>query len=804
MNSGINYLIRSGLLTENTGALKIFYDFKDTGCYGGNYSFINSISVAEQDYSGILNIYAHQIGSEILEPYADYSYTVKDGYINLIGNDISAQSGIISEIRIQNSENLYSGNDFTFIIEGGKIPRDEAKEMFGLNVFDEQLPIHNKEIIFSNISGEQDDYRGWEFGLNGINLFYFKTMDVGQQKVLTYNNETPYGENIWALRYLDDVIYVSRYDVEKNKINTNKTVLGAELLNGGIWRLNSGECAGLQGICGGATGITSSIKLRKFLYFNEYLSDEQIRIASEYMTSEIGEVSYIKETGSEYVYIEQEICTGISGLLYITGILSGYSTEFVEITGDPVFTGISGVVNSGDAYISEYDEEYGIFYEDIYLPTGDQPYSIIGVTGYMWDYPVETVEVTGDAVYIQSGVSGVIYSGCWTEEELIETPYKITGYMEDIISNESQEHLRARSFSYLGKRYVQDFGELSVAKNVWSGSQKMVNNLAREDWGYYKDGHNLFVYLETGINEDWMNLYMNGAALRKGTGTPTKVVIEGTEYNAYLIDKDFLYTGNNEIVTDLLFTGVDQIENLHGVFDITYGQEYGLFEITGAGTNGVNGIWERKENKNGYPSYKHMSENYTIQHLVIQGGTYLLRGSYGEEGWGYLYNKVGLSNTGKPWEWSWSTMLGELPVPSFRYMGNQDLVIDSVSKYSEGSFAEIAPSGRAIFFNGVKLYEGVDYVSENGYFRPSGYLTGMTGLYFSFPMPETTASYTGEMVYDIYGTGYLEYDSVIPRINGLRKDTREYVYHDSYVDLLKGMDINPDFGSGFYEGFLEV
>lgn len=821
MNNGLSYILESGLLTENTGALKLYCDFSDTEVYkiGGTYSYyflpVKQVENSRQLYLGEeifyqpyseaslqgswtniseefevirgqkyklnfdvqassrvslfavlmsgqlpqllfnhcgavvsffydkvftsnqtsrvklmafapdgvdialgnitvdridseIKTFAHDITGDNLVSFEDYSYATGNSCLDLLGNRYNEESGIASYLQIENSQAIYSGNDFTFIIEGGKIPRDYAKSVYDYTGFDVQMPFHNKEIIFSNISGEENSYGGWEIGLNGANLLYFRASDLGQQKVLTYDQNTPYGENIWAVRKQDRIIYITRYDPERNVIATNRMPLGSDLNNGGEWYLNSGNLSNLESInTGTAANITSSIRLRKFLYFDEYLSDDQVVLASEFLSANVEDLAVVIDSGySIYEGTGAEICSGVSGIVYNTGILSGYQTDTRTVTGEPVFTGISGIVNSGDSYYYEYDEEYGIFYSDIYTPGSGDPSYITGVTGYDWYYPTTVETFTGDAVYIQSGVSGSLYEECWTGTYLESGYFTETGF-ETGASLNGSKNLRARSFSYFGQRNDGDFGELSVAKNVWSGSQKIVNNQTQKSLGYYRYGHTLFVYLEDGTDESWMNLYLNGVAIRKGAGSPTKIVIDGTEYDTYLSDKDYVFTGNNEIFTDILFTGADQIENIHGVFD------------------------------------------------VISGG--------------------------------------ELEFP----------IVD-LDEYYDVLFGGMEPSGRDMFFNGIKIYEGLDYDVVGADFSPKGYLTGMTGLYFSRNRPEILSKTTGESVYDLYGTGYLEYDSVLPWINGVRKDTREYLYHDSFVDLISGTDLQKEIGQGRYQGYMEI
>jgi len=120
------------------------------------------------------------------------------------------------------------------------------------------------------------------------------------------------------------------------------------------------------------------------------------------------------------------------------------------------------------------------------------------------------------------------------------------------------------------------------------------------------------------------------------------------------------------------------------------------------------------------------------------------------------------------------------------------LNIDNLNDYNSAPFAfDVQDS--AVFFNGVKIYSGIDYI-DNGGFYPSGDVTGSTGFYFTRP------AYSGA----IYSTGSgmntisIEHDGIAPRkylfyINGIREPEDHIIGHARYSDLITGTYIENNY-----------
>ena len=120
----------------------------------------------------------------------------------------------------------------------------------------------------------------------------------------------------------------------------------------------------------------------------------------------------------------------------------------------------------------------------------------------------------------------------------------------------------------------------------------------------------------------------------------------------------------------------------------------------------------------------------------------------------------------------------------------QYLKIEQLSQYLDAPFAEINPAGAKVFFNGKKLYEGIDYINDGGKLDPIGDLLQITGVYST----EGGWRFDDESLDVSRVTGYGEYDmssaqpfimgSIASSLNGIKLDPKSFIYHDSSIDLL--------------------
>ena len=122
--------------------------------------------------------------------------------------------------------------------------------------------------------------------------------------------------------------------------------------------------------------------------------------------------------------------------------------------------------------------------------------------------------------------------------------------------------------------------------------------------------------------------------------------------------------------------------------------------------------------------------------------------------------------------------------------GNRDaLTIDSLSDYTSSPFASFDFESKTVFFNGVKLYSGIDYVYDGGFY-PSGNVTGATGVYFTY------LDYPGQSTQTGSGQNLItvNHDSITPNayalfFNGIRRTEQDIIEHARYSDLISGTDV---------------
>lgn len=122
--------------------------------------------------------------------------------------------------------------------------------------------------------------------------------------------------------------------------------------------------------------------------------------------------------------------------------------------------------------------------------------------------------------------------------------------------------------------------------------------------------------------------------------------------------------------------------------------------------------------------------------------------------------------------------------------GRNNLTIDNLSDYLSRPFVSFDFQDKQVFFNGVKIYSGIDYVDDGGFF-PSGNVTESTGIYFTYPNYSGAVSYTGSGTIshsieheEITPNGYLAF------FNGVRQPPSTIVAHAKNSDLISGTIVN--------------
>ena len=97
-------------------------------------------------------------------------------------------------------------------------------------------------------------------------------------------------------------------------------------------------------------------------------------------------------------------------------------------------------------------------------------------------------------------------------------------------------------------------------------------------------------------------------------------------------------------------------------------------------------------------------------------------------------------------------------------------------KKMETVLSEIDASSNKIFFNGQKIYLGVDYENIGGLFNPIGDILGMSGVFHTETdwlydqNSPSFANVTG--VYDIHESEPFVLDSYLSYLNGIKLDPK--------------------------------
>lgn len=111
--------------------------------------------------------------------------------------------------------------------------------------------------------------------------------------------------------------------------------------------------------------------------------------------------------------------------------------------------------------------------------------------------------------------------------------------------------------------------------------------------------------------------------------------------------------------------------------------------------------------------------------------------------------------------------------------------ITSIEDYSEAPFVNFNFKEKDIFLNGIKIYSGVDWIDNNGFF-PIGQASETEGLYFSVPKYSGCVDYTGFAVKEKIIHNSIVPDHYIFYRNGIRENSASIIMHSINADLISG------------------
>ena len=646
----------------------------------------------------------------------------ENGYVFCGG---AIDGGVKNEnyLKIDSADEI-DGEKFTILLVGGLRYGNFLDTNAGFLSGDwtqENGPAYDFNPLLSNRETGNFCSDGWTIGLNSINRLTVEANDFQTKRSFSFSHNSN-GPR--------DNIWAVKYindtiSVGRYDIIENEfdyqSARCSALLPGADWFIGSGIDR-KNLLLTGFSGNTTHASLRSLIYFDEFLDENTLK---EIVLSEYGEVS----TTSGY--------TGISGL-----------PSFITGTGLTYVSGITGIVFTAQNYST-----YGTGYFQYKVPmqgavtSGNSYYSpLTGISGLSFDFNTgeqliyETLINTGATITGITGFSdvtgsGVVYSG---------TP---SGYVEQ---NLSGAVLTGYSFLF-----------------STTGGSFYENNLAHAVTGEFPEY--LYPYSLTYIGE------------RYSTRDFVEHLSNIEQVKTISINK------NSDVGLSTYFPGVTPY------FEDSYQQSgCNLF---------INGVCR-------FSSGLILGDTETINIEYVSGDSYIVRTCTGEQtvtedeittiirqNSELTYNILG------DWFLTGNQVLDSLPFnqndftlqSSYDYdqFGSRAYAIVSSTNGHTGLRNSNIPHfiNDNVFYNGQKLTSGLNYTGHyNGSyteFRPIGWITGTTGMYFSTPAYTGQTVTTGTANYDIYGSIFYP-KSKISFINGVRLIREDFVEHDNRADMITG------------------
>ena len=110
--------------------------------------------------------------------------------------------------------------------------------------------------------------------------------------------------------------------------------------------------------------------------------------------------------------------------------------------------------------------------------------------------------------------------------------------------------------------------------------------------------------------------------------------------------------------------------------------------------------------------------------------------------------------------------------------------ISNISQYTSAPCGEIEIENSTVFFNGQKIYEGIDWYDNGGFF-PIGDITTVTGIFESRSSYASLGAirHSGINLYDLRNETC---GNFVAYINGVRAPKEDFIYYSSGVNLIDG------------------
>lgn len=465
--------------------------------------------------------------------------------------------------------------------------------------------------------------------------------------------------------------------------------------------------------------------LDRFLYFDKELADEKIR---EFMNAIYTEVEYIEPVSGQ-----------------VSGEITGYTKVGVSVSGDisSGFTPVSSNYNSGYYTYNSGIEKTG--------------FAEISGTVYIPYTGIESISGTdqiGQTLYRK--VVNLSYSFEITGESY-ENP------IDDFRSSGDYWNISGNSGTYKGQSAI---GPTDTIFGITGFEVVEVTG--------YKTGIGATRYQEQKISGE---LYKNYSYAPVYSPT-VNYLISGGYFSGDRSEPDPLYFSN-----EISLLSQDQNEYFYEIlYDI-----YNSSDI-----NYINRPQANQDYEKGTVYIKKYTSLPTLQ--VAINGVSQMTGSIN-----YSKNQFNLPvfnvSTGFFMKSAEIFTLDNLDtndniVYDITYSGDkQAFTVNDLADYSNAPFTDFDFSNKQVFFNGIKLCSGLDYI-DNGGFYPTGSVTGSTGLYFNYPKYQDSVSYTGMGDQPIT----IQHEGTMPKgyvifANGIRQDPRNVIEHAKESDLISGTKI---------------
>jgi hypothetical protein len=646
-------------------------------------------------------------------------------------------------ISIDNYGDLFSG-EFAFLINAQTTSRQDLGES-------QKGPVSNSNILFSNLKGGEivsvgpdgepctgTHYGGWQIGINAANRMYLESYNGFEPVIITYMGETiPSSDNIWGVVYEDGAARVGLYSVGAEAFSFNSSAIIPDSM----------ATTGLWRI-GSGVNFDPNVKFSTQLTLNSGLfagkMDNFIYFNTGLSDSELNDVA-------KSLYSDLYVATPPS-------FTSGDTVFF--------FDGVTGTEQSGVIGTTTECSETGTVTEDISFTHKEAVRGNIGVgelhfvvnsTGF---HPISGTVTGYRHIRSTEGLTDVI------------TGFTITNHETGIITS-----LSGCSGVDVSGAVVNEFGVLAsgaggftgtVASGVSGISGDIPSTLRPDSFSY------IGIPITT---EGVIEKYNVGSFGSSEQGSLNNLANIGS---ARLGDGQGFFMSKTGTSNSLSFY-------LNGV-----GREQGKIEVRTDSTSEVfteNGVtFARTACGTIIPLTT--ATNFEIQTFfnsyTITSGSCFVSGLQILD---TLSFPLGMSNILELYD----TGLNTATVRS-RWE------VTSLYEYESPPDPNPISGDQWVFFNGQKLVSGINYFNDAG-FVPSGYITEITGTYFTFPQVSGTTQSTGSNL-SFEESPFFPNSNII-FINGVRQElSAYYVEHSSTKDLISGKQTLQTYGVSVYNNYI--